>query len=265
MNDERVFSPPRVLVVEAEPALRQALMGLLSEEGYAPSSVASIEEAMVVVEETAFALILADLMAGRSRHSFTPAHILRRHTPTTPLGILTDEAISPWDGRWSVFAFTLPKPVEISRLLTEVAACLHRPFSREQARQAEVLRRLVEAISARGKNRLLSLCTEDVRYYPPAASLGFTAHPLEGKRAIEAYALSFWQHAPLLRLEVGDIYARPSGLALRYLRYATTSDGGWAWQEGTAVFQFVGDYISQIGFPGREKLLPHLYQLPEIG
>ena len=266
MNDKSVFSPPRVLVVEAEPALRQALMQLLIEEGYAAAGVATLDDAWAIVDFRSFALILADLIVGKSPHSFTPAHILRRHTPATPLGIVTDEEISPWDERWSAFAFSLSKPLETTRLLTEIAACLHKPFNRAQARQAEVLRRFVEAVAARGGRRLLSLCTENVRYVPPETFPRFTAGHLEGKRALEAYTSSVWQNAPHLRLEVTDIYTRPRGLALRYLRFAPTADNGWAWQEQTEVFQFVGDCISQIGLPDYEKPpLPLANHLPQVG
>lgn len=265
MNDERVFSAPRVLVVEAEPTLRQALMRLLTEEGYAAAGVATLDEAWAIVNYRSFALILADLIVGKSLHSFTPAHILRRHTPTIPLGIVTDEEISPWDERWSAFAFTLSKPLETTRLLTEIAACLHKPFSRAQARQAEVVRRFVEAIAARGRSRLLSLCTEDVKYIPPETFPRLTAGHMEGKRALEAYTSSVWQDAPRLRLEVTGIYTRPRGLALRYLRFAPTADNRWAWQEQTEVFQFVGDYISQIGLPDYEKPLPQSNQMSQVG
>lgn len=86
------------------------------------------------MEQTTFALILADLPAGKSRHSFTPAHLLRRHTPSTPIGLFIPEQVSPWDERRGVFAFLLAQPLDPTRLLTEMAACLNRPLSAAQAR-----------------------------------------------------------------------------------------------------------------------------------
>ena len=265
MNDSQVFSPPPILIVEEEPALRNALIQLLSEEGYAPSGVASLDEAWETVDQRSFSLILADLLVGKSPHSFTSAHLLRRHAPLIPMGILTDQAVSLWERQWNAFAFTLPKPLETTRLLVEVAACLHLPLSREQMRQEEVVRRLLEAIAARGWSRLLSLCTEDVRYYPSEPFPGFTAGPLQGAKALEAFTSSIWQDAPRLRLEVGNIYSRPRGLALRYLCYAPTADDGWAWQESAALFQFVGDRICQIGFPDLDQPQPRSHQIPQVG
>ncbi len=265
MKDYGVFSSPPILIVEEEPALRNALIQLLSEEGYAPSGVASLDEAWETVDRRSFALMLADLLVGRSPHSFTSAHLLRRHAPSTPMGIMTDQAVSPWDRQWSAFAFTIPKPIETTRLLVEVAASLHLPLSREQMRQEEIVRRLLEAIAARSWRRLLSLCTEDIRYYPSEAFPGFTAGPAQGAKALEAFMSSVWQNAPRLRLEVSNIFSRPRGLALRYLRYAPTADDGWAWQESTALFQFVGDYICQIGFPDLARPLPRSHQIPQVG
>lgn len=265
MNDSRVLSPPHILMVVEEPALRHALIQLFSEEGYAPAGVASLDEAWETVGRRSFSLILADLLVGKSPHSFTSAHLLRRHTLSIPMGILTDQAVSPWDKRWSAFAFTLPKPLETTRLLVEVAACLHLPLSREQMRQEEVVRRLLEAIAARGWSRLLSLCTEDIRYYPSKTSPDFTAGPLQGAKALEAFTSSIWQDASRLRLEMSNIYSRPRGLALRYLRYAPTADYGWAWQESAALFQFVGDRICQIGFPDLDQPQPCPHQLPQVG
>lgn len=265
MKGDRGFSQPPILIVVAEPTLRHTLIQLLSEEGYAPSGVASLDEAWEIVSHHSFALVLADLLVGKSQHSFTPAHLLRRHTTSTPMGVLTDKTVSAWDEQWSAFAFTLSKPIEMTRLLVEIAACLYLPFSREQMRQEEVLRRLLETITARGWSRLPSLCTEDIRYYPSEASSRFTASPLQGTKALEAYTASIWQDAPRLRLEVSNIYSRPGGLALRYLRYAPTADHGWAWQESTEIFQFAGDRICQIGLPDHDQPLPRSHQMPQVG
>lgn len=265
MSNEGLSTPARLLVVEADPTLRQALLRLLSEEGYAPFEAASLEEAWDIVDTSSFALILADLYVGRSRFSFTPAHLLRRHTPGTPLGILTNEAVSPWDEQWSAFVFALSKPVDAVRLLTEIAACLKRPFSSEQREQVAVLRRFVEAIVHKAWSRLSGMCTERVSYYPPEAFSLFPIRPLRGRMALRAYAASVWQDAPHLRLEILEIYSRPRGLALRYLIYAAAPDGGWAWQENTEVFQFLGKRISQIGLPDDGRSLLNRCEIPQIG
>lgn len=262
---ELAASPPaRLLIVAGSPALRETLLSLLTWEGYAPTAVTSLEEALAAVEKSTYALILADLYAGKSRHSFTSAHILRRHTPC-PIGLFTPEQVSPWDERWGVFAFLLAQPLDPTQLLTEVATCLNRLLSPEQARQAEVVRRLVEALADRRWRTLRSLCTPDIRYAPPTSLLGVPAPLLEGQRALTAYASSVWQGAPALRLEVIALYHRPRGLALRYMRVAPTSDDGWAWQAQTEVFAFVGDQICQIGLPESQQPLPEERSIPQVG
>lgn len=265
MSQEQLFPPPRVLVVEAEPLLLEALLGLLRAEGYTSSGVGSLEEALAVVEETSFALIVADLFAGKSRHSFTPAHMLRRRTQSIPIGIFTEEDISRWDERRSLFAFLLTKPIHPTQLLTEVAACLSRPPSSAQARQAEVVQRFFEALSARRWNSLLKLCIQNVKYAVPTALLGVPGTVLEGKQALTVFASSVWQSVPGLRLEVSAIYSRPRGLAVRYLRAAPTPEQGWAWQEHTQLFAFVGDQISLIGLADLQPLIPQGMPFPQVG
>ncbi len=246
---EEAPSPPHLLVVEADLLARRALLRLLEQDGYTATGVASLEEALIAVDAAPFDLLLADLHVGRSRHSFTPAHLLRRHALPTPLAILTQEAFSLWDKRWEAFAFVLAKPVEGGKLLAEVAACLKHPWSQEQIRQGEVLRRFVAAVRDQAWNRLLGMCTEDVIYYPSAALPWFSVRPLRGLLALRAYAASVWQGVPHLRLEVHEIASRPKGLALRYVSYVATPEGGWTWYANTEVFQFVGERISQIGLP----------------
>ncbi len=265
MSEEDVSAPARILVVEADPTLRQALMQLLSKEGYAPFGAASLEEANTAVDATTFALILADLLVGKSRSSFMPAHVLRRHASAIPIGVLTDEPVLPWDERWSAFAFALSKPVGVARLLTEIAACLKRPLSSEGTEQEAVLRRFLQALVDKAWRRLLSLCTEDVSYYPPVAFSLFPSRPLRGNIALRAFAASIWQDAPHLRLEVSEVYRRPRGLALRYLVCAAAPDGGWAWQESTEVFQFSGKRISQIGFPDDKQLWHKQHDILQVG
>lgn len=265
MSHEQVSPPPRVLVVEAEPLLLEALLGLLRAEGYSSFGVGSLEEALAVVEETSFALMLADLFAGKSRHSFTPAHVLRRHIPSTPVGIITTEDISRWDERRSLFAFLLTKPIHPTQLLTEVAACLSRPLSLAQTRQAEIVRRCFEALSARRWNTLLKLCTQDVKYAAPTALLDVPGTILDGKRAITVFASSVWQSAPGLRLEVSAIYSRPRGFAVRYLRAAPTPEQGWAWQEYTQLFECVGEQISLIGLADMGPLILQRMPFPQVG
>src|SRR5262245_40434165 len=84
-------SQSRLLVVTGNYRLRTIISSILAEEGYAFNGVASLEEALTEVAERPYALVLADLYAGASRHSFTPAHILRRRTQPIPVGLLTDQ------------------------------------------------------------------------------------------------------------------------------------------------------------------------------
>jgi DNA-binding NtrC family response regulator len=58
---ERKAVAPRVLVVEDEPAVRQLVVDLLTEFGYQVESVRNGSEALLLLEERSYALILTDL------------------------------------------------------------------------------------------------------------------------------------------------------------------------------------------------------------
>lgn len=249
MSAESYFSSVRLLVLAVEETSRQELVQLLNEEGYAVSGVAALKEALTEMKSTAFALILADLSTRRSRPASKLASLLRHRPPSMPLGIVTAQVVSRWDKRWRSVDFSLSRPVKTTRLLTEVAACLKKPLSIEQARQAEVLRSFVEAIVAKDWNRLRSLCARGVNYAAPRTPPHSSASPLRGIEAIQTYAASVWQDAAHLRLDVSGIYPRPAGLALRYLRYSARPGGEWSWQEETELFGFVGEQITRIGLP----------------
>ena len=55
-------TPPRVLVVEDEPEMRDLLADNLELEGYRVAAVGSAEEALQRIDRHAFALILLDVM-----------------------------------------------------------------------------------------------------------------------------------------------------------------------------------------------------------
>jgi CheY-like chemotaxis protein len=53
--------PPRVLVVQADTLIRLSFLDLLTEEGYDAFGAASLPEALALLDQHLFDLILADL------------------------------------------------------------------------------------------------------------------------------------------------------------------------------------------------------------
>ncbi|HEV2459977.1 MAG TPA: hypothetical protein VGS80_16590 [Ktedonobacterales bacterium] len=128
--------PPRVLVVAADSGLQNTFEVLLSEEGYEPHVVATLDEALARVDETPFSLILADLFDDTSPLTLTPAHVLQPGGEPIPIGLLTASWRSAEEIHAAGFAFVVPMPFDLATFLAQIAAALdaqrldgHRPHS----------------------------------------------------------------------------------------------------------------------------------------
>jgi CheY-like chemotaxis protein len=258
-------TPPStsLLVVESIPALRAALMALLAEEGYVPTSVSSLEEALAALERQTYALVLADLFAGVSRHAFTPAHILRRRAQPIPLGLLTTQAQVLEDPHQAGFAFALPRLVEPSVLLTEIAAGLNTPLSKQQQHQAQIIQRFLKAWSMQAWREMLLLCTEEVVCYPSGLFGGRTGSPIIGKLALLARLTQVRRAYHRMRIESQGIYSQPHGLAVRYMGSVAAFGKSWEWVYGVLPFTFASERICQIGRPLDEQRWASLLEAPD--
>jgi hypothetical protein len=119
-----------------------------------------------------------------------------------------------------------------------------------QTRQARIVELFFEALTLKKKEKLLSLCTEDIVLAPPVLALLPLASTISGKAAVDRYVEALRSSYKTFRLEVERIYSRPKGLLVNYLLCWTEPDGSWEWVGDALLFQFTGDYIRQIGFQG---------------
>lgn len=236
-----------VLVVESNRSLIEALLSLLAEEGYGARGVSSLEEALAEIERQSYALILADLFAGISKHSFTPAHILRRRAQRIPLGLITTQAHVLEQPHLDGFAFALPKPVAAPVLFTEIALCLKRPLSPQEQRQARIVEQFLAAWGFQEWKSLLSLCTNEIICSPSFPFPSTSGRPVQGKMALLALLTSIRRRYHSFRIEVQGIYHRPHGLAVPYIGYVAEFGKGWESFSGTDLFEFTGEQICQIG------------------
>jgi len=241
--------PPAILVVAPDQELQTILREVLTEEGYVVVAVASLEEASQQIDERAFALILADLFVGPSKHAFTPAHLLRRRAWPTPMGLLSAvPSLSPEAAHAAGFACMISMPFELSEFLAVVAAVLHQPLTPEQERQAEVVQRFLDALSAEDWEVVGELCTPDVLYHPPRASIVTSSVRVYGRDALRAHGQAAAKHYMLVFFNALSVYARPHGLAARYTGHWTTPQGERLRLAGTMLFHFsVDNRIRQIG------------------
>lgn len=237
----------RVLVVAEDHDLRQTLQIVLAEEGFAPVVVSSLGQALAAVTQEPFDLIVANLYVGRAKTSLTPAHIVRRRVFPTPMGLLTTRSPLPPEVEAAGFAFVLPMPFDIDDLMGCIAAALAAEWTAVRERRAQVVRRFFAALEAEDWMSALALCTDQIRYYPPATSPVSSARAMEGKDAYLAYMMCSAQFYPFAQFDELRLYPIPKGLAARYLCRWVTPEDVRERQVGTAIFHFVGEQIAQIG------------------
>lgn len=239
-------SPIRILLIEEDRDLQDTLSDLLGEEGYELRIVSTLEEALAQLDLCTFTLVLADLFAGRSPHSFTAAHILRRRAWPIPVGLLTSVSSSREAMQKADFSFVLSMPFELDNLLLSIAAALNQPFTEEQARQAQTIRPFLKAVETADWKTLTWLCTEDLIYYPPRQSPPASTRKVQGLKAYYDYVEATRRKFCGFVFEDVRMYAMPKGLAIRYLGTWLGEDDTICRLPGVTLFRFEGERIWQV-------------------
>lgn len=240
------ITPPRLLLVSGNTDLQEVFADVLGEEGYDLRIASTLEEALALADQMAFALVLSELYAGISAHSFAPSHVLRRRVAPTPVALLTTE--THLDGMdLSRFAFVQTMPFDLETLLGAIAAVLDRPVCPERARQVRVARQYFAALETEDWPALLALCTEDVVYYPPHASRMTTSRRLVGKDALRDYSARAATHYRSVSFRDLRLYDVPKGLAARYTGYWVTPEDRRHQASHTMFFRFEGELIARVG------------------
>lgn len=240
-------TPPHLLVVEPDDELRDLYALILSEEGYALTLVRTLDDALAVLDEHTFALILADLYTWTAPRALDSAHTLRRQAHPTPIGLLSTQSIPSEEASAAGFAFLIHLPFDLDTFLTQIASTLARPFSDEQRRHMEVIARYIAAIEAGDAAAQAATCCEDVIFYPPPASAVTTTRRLIGRTAVQAYFARCNEQYRSVTFEASLPYARPKGIALRYTACWITPDGMRQCASAVALFHFKEGAIAQVG------------------
>ena len=115
--------PPRILIVDDEADLRQALAGLLRDEGYSVATACDGERALAMVVTTPPDVILLDMqMPVMDGPAFATAYhrLAGPHAPIVVCSTLPNDAVGPL----LAAAPYLRKPFDIDRLLVVLATLL---------------------------------------------------------------------------------------------------------------------------------------------
>jgi CheY-like chemotaxis protein len=129
MKETRVGAPPRILVIEDDPALREMLCEALEGEGYRalPSDhpVAPLD-----VQQLRPSLVVLDLMLGGEPEGYGWLEAVRAWHSTARLPVLVCSGYlapgAPAAHRVQALANVIvPKPFTLDALLTAVAGCMN--------------------------------------------------------------------------------------------------------------------------------------------
>ncbi len=253
-------APPRLLLVEDDEDTRAILEALLHDEGYAISQAPSPREALDLLHEQVFHLLLTDLAASAAGDPLRSVAELRAQAQPTPIGVMTGWKVSLEAVQRAGFACLIRKPFDIDDMLATIASSLRVPLSPTQQRQAEVVDRFFAALNVRDWETALGLCTDQLAYYPSPDSLYAPTRKLAGKANYRAYVADVFGRLSLTRFENLLIYARPKGLAARYTYGWASPDGRPHQQASATLFHFSGDHISHIGVKVRQQRIRRLIQ-----
>ena len=122
---------PPLLLIEPDPDLQTFFTALLREEGYALVPVATLEEGFGLVEEQAFALVLAEVRVGHAFPDLQQVQALRARDYPVPVAVLARLPLPP-SAKPTEFAFVLPLPFNIEACLGLIATTLNTPLNATQ-------------------------------------------------------------------------------------------------------------------------------------
>jgi CheY-like chemotaxis protein len=214
---EPVTVSPRILLVGADPAMQLLLQQALAEMGYASTRASSLGQALRLLHQQAFDLVVTDTFSRTGQEVLSPLRPLLALSHPLPVILCTAWPLAETDVRNEGFAGLVPQPFELDQLVTMVAACLNQPWSPAQLRQAEVVNRYVESFHKQDIEAVLALFTEEVLFLPWMVPTYPFARPVRGKAAARVSLQEMWRYLGAFQMEGVHLYRCPHGVAARLL------------------------------------------------
>lgn len=125
----------RILVVDDDPGVREALMAVLGEEGYLALPAGSGPQALTLAASTPLDLVLLDLNLSGQNGWDTFERLTAEH-PTVPIIIITGRSSQLFTAVGAGAGALLEKPLDIPTLLQTIARLLTAPPAAHLARLA---------------------------------------------------------------------------------------------------------------------------------
>lgn len=247
--------PPQLLIIEENLDLQRALQQVLAEQGYAATAASSLEEALWLVHQQPFDLILTDLFPPTNEETLASLLPLRQLAHGIPIVVMAS-LLTPREVEQQGFSTRLSLPFGLDDLITTVAEGLNHPFSLDRGRQEEGVKRYILALMHGDMEEVLALCTEDVRIYPWIVPAYPAARPVTGRRAARAYLQEEQRYFGTYQAGLVQLYPCPHGVAVR-LRLRWKDPAGALQQQmvGRCLEVTADGQISQLGIPVQDERL----------
>ncbi len=239
-------SAPRLLVIDDDDDLRLFLQDLLSEEGYIVDTSSSMDEAFVAINSHVYHLIVTDLLAHSAIDPLRSAITILEAAVPTPVMTLTGWSITADEVAQAGLIRLVPKPFDITDLLSAVGECCRTTLTPQQQRWAAIVHDFCAASDAKNLDTLVAFCMDDVRI---EADLGEQDSPktITGRASYRAQLEQCRSARPDMRFDDYLIYPHPNGVALRCLIswQAPGAMNGRTHIAASMTFQFADQRISQ--------------------
>ena len=235
---------PRVLIAEDEFDIREGMVDLLREQGFATVEATTFDEALAELQKADFQGVLSDFRMAGSEDPWDALRRMVELAAPAPVGLLTAWPMREEEARRHGIAFLLPKPFDISTFCERVSE--HVKIGAPDAEKERRIRQYFEALSEREWDRLAALCTEDVVYHLPGNDPRFS-NTIVGRDRFRDFSAETFNDFPGARFEVVQVLAFPSNSMVARYSGSWVSGGERQSLAGSVVFRFRGEAISQIG------------------
>ena len=235
----------QILLVEDDSDIREALSLALASEGYEVASACNVAEALALIQEHTYRLIISDLFGSQPETVLDTISAVCDQAYPTPIGVVTGWPVDPMEAERRTFAFLLRMPFDLDELIACVAAAINVPLGPEEQGWAETIQHYFATLSARDWEAFVDLCSDDVIYVLPGSSR--FAGVIAGRDALREYTRQTFEQFPCTRFDDIRVHSTPTGLAASYKGSWSREDGSRAEMTGAVIFQFRGRAITRIG------------------
>lgn len=248
---EPILASPQLLVVEANQDLGLMFQQALAEMGYTSTLGSSLKDALGLIHQQPFDLILTDAFSSSGGEVLASLRPLLALSYGVPVILCTAWSLTESAVKQEGFAGFVPQPFDLDQLVTTVAECLNLPWSPDQLHQAEVAKRYVAAYILWDVQALVAMYTEDVRLFPWIAPAYPHARPVSGRAAAQAYHEEEKRYfSATQQIELTNLYPCPRGIAARLLLQWRDPPSVWKQQIVAGCLKIsADDHVSQVGLP----------------